>query len=296
MEDLKQAQAELEQAKAEMAELLEKDGSTGNEAHRERVKTKIDRDPDMDTFNDHEVLEYALFQVIPRGDTKPAARELLNAFGSVAGVLDADLQELMAIKGIGEKAARMLKCCMILARRAEKSRNNPGVAIRTPDAAARFMYPLMIDKLYEQVCMLSLDVNDRALQMEVLNKGESDSAKLEIGKVVAYAYRRGAKSVILAHNHPAGTLYPSVSDIEMTSRCALVCKAAGIRVLDHLIFSKGKYFSFRGNGHEKPIYTSSNNLLKNLPLQETSEIFRKIYMSGLLETPEDELEQEQEQE
>ena len=214
--------------------------------HRERVRENIDRNPDFSGFADYELLEYLLFATIPRKDTKPLAKELIRTFGSLSSVLHADYYELMRVEGVGEKTAHLLAHVLPIVVRAEYSRFN-GMKLDTPLKSAQFMYSRFMGQNKEKMIMASLSLNDEVIQTDEITEGSIDSAPVDIMKILRIADRNGAKKIILAHNHPGGTMSFSDNDMEMTSRVVSCCMLTGIIFVDHFIFCDNRYISMFGS-------------------------------------------------
>ena len=214
--------------------------------HRERVRENVERNPDFTGFADYELLEYLLFATIPRKDTKPLAKELIRTFGSLSSVLHADYYELMRVDGVGEKTAHLLSHVLPIVVRAEYSRFN-GMRVDTPLKSAQFMYSRFMGKNKEKLIMASLNLNDEVIQTDAISDGAIDSAPVDIMKILRVADRNGAKKIILAHNHPGGTMNFSDTDMEMTSRVVSCCMLTGIIFVDHFIFCDNRYISMFGN-------------------------------------------------
>ena len=216
------------------------------EGHRERVRENVDRNPDFTGFADYELLEYLLFATISRKDTKPLAKELIRTFGSLSAVLHADYYELLRVDGVGEKTAHLLSHVLPIVVRAEYSRFS-GMKVDTPLKAAQFMYSRFMGQNREKLLMASLNMNDEVIQTDEITSGSIDSAPVDIMKILRVADRNGAKKIVLAHNHPGGTMSFSDNDMEMTSRVVSCCMLTGIIFVDHFIFSNNGYISMFGN-------------------------------------------------
>src|SRR5690606_38129894 len=92
----------------------------GDAGHRARLRQRL-LEGGPEALADYEVLEYLLFGASARGDTKPLAKELLERFGSLAGVLDAEPGALRQVKGISDASVGALKIAGLAARRMARS-------------------------------------------------------------------------------------------------------------------------------------------------------------------------------
>ncbi len=244
------------------------------ESHRMRMKSRADADQDFSTFSDRDLLEYTLFQIIPRTDTKLIAHNLLTTFGSVAGILSADVKELMLVQGVGENVARLIKCISALISRTERMQVAWGNKVGSPNEAITFMRSMLRGSVREQVCVLLLDKNYMVITGKYITRGAIDAVQLDIAKIIMAAHSSGAKNIILAHNHPSGNPLPSFSDTEITIKCALTCNLVGIGFVDHLIFGGERYYSYSANVEFNKLFETKFYLPSRL--QESPEIYEKL--------------------
>jgi len=174
-----------------------------HKGHRERLRERFLREG-LDNFEDHQVLELLLFQAIPRLDTNPVAHRLMQRFGSLSAVLEADPKDLAAIEGVGVNAAAFLSMLPQVTRRYFLDRirhtRNP---LNTWEAAAEYLVPLMAGRSEEVFYVLCLDSQLRVLYPALISEGTVKDAFVHPRHVVEAAVRHKAASVILAHNHCA---------------------------------------------------------------------------------------------
>ena len=215
----------------------------GPEGHRARVRDAMERNPELSGFDDYELLEYLLFVTNPRKDTKPLAKELIRIFGSLSAVLYADYGELRRVPGVGDLTAHLLSNVLHIVMRAEYSRFEHPCRITTAADTARYMYARFLGRTKEVLLMTSLNINDEVIQTDEIAAGSVDSAPFDLVKLLRIADRNGAKKIILAHNHPGGTLGFSDADIESTARVIECCNLTGYTFNDHLIFVGNRYIS-----------------------------------------------------
>lgn len=219
----------------------------GPQGHRQRVYASVDRDPDMTAMADYEMLEYLLFATIPRGDIKPIAKDLIRTFGSLSAVLHADYCELLRVPGLGSKSAHLLAHVLPIVIRAEYGRFEHATRLTTAAATARFLYARFLGENKEKLLMVSLNVNDEVIHTDEIAYGSVDSMQVDIAKIVCAVERNGAKKIILAHNHPGGTLNFSDADIETTARVITACTLVGVVFVDHQILVGNRYISMFGD-------------------------------------------------
>ncbi|MDE7394575.1 MAG: hypothetical protein K2M95_00430 [Clostridiales bacterium] len=219
----------------------------GAEGHRARVRESMHRNPELKGLADYELLEYLLFATISRKDTKPIAKDLIRKFGSLSAVLHADYEELLHVDGIGEKTAHLLAYVLPIVMQAESERYGTDLQLDTPKRTAQYMHTRFLGQRKEQLLMASLTLNNSVIQVNEVASGTVDAANVDVMKILRIADRNGAKKIVLAHNHPGGTMHFSTSDIELTSQVVTACFITGIYFIDHLIFYGKRYYSMFGN-------------------------------------------------
>ena len=228
--------------------------------HRQRIKLAVDNDSELDSFSDHEVLEYLLSFLIPRRDTNPIAHELIETFGNLFGVFTASPEDLFKINGMTKNAAHLLPNLTAVIRKAELSRVKCKQTIRHVDAAVKLLTPYFMNRNSERCYIVCLDINDRLIQVCFVGDGIANFSVINIQKIVAAVTRLQASKVILAHNHPGGTRSPSREDYAATSALALVLNTMGTYLIDHIIFTSDGYYSFYQNDDMSVIFSKNDNV------------------------------------
>lgn len=227
--------------------------------HRARLKQRF-LEQGLDGFADHEVLELLLFYAIPRADVNPLAHQLLAHFGSIDRVLEASVEELCQVKGIGESTALLLHLVPQVERRYAISRNRRGEKIRNSAQASVYLAPYFRYAREELIYLLCLDSSQQVICCLRLAQGSSDCANFSIRQVAEAALSRKASGVILAHNHPSGIALPSGADLITTKQLKGVLEAVGIRLLDHLVLGNGDFVSLsqsEGEPQEDALHISA---------------------------------------
>ncbi len=217
--------------------------------HRQRLRDRFLK-VGLEGLAEHEVIELLLTLAIPRSDVKQPAKALLRRFGNLRGILDAPLDELRAVKGIGAVTPVALKIIRAAAT-LYLQQSAEGVEFSTnPERLADF-WRMKIGALQDEVFEVAyLDSGLRLLRdgVERLEEGTIDRATVYPRRVVEAALRRGAAAVVLAHNHPNGDVNPSEQDRLLTRAIVLAAEAVQVRIVDHLIVSPDEVFSFREAG------------------------------------------------
>lgn len=218
-----------------------------HDGHRSRIRKKFLLNG-LDNFEDHEILELALFYAIPRKNTNVIAHELLEKFGTVDAVFDAPLNMLKEIEGIGESAAIFIKMISGLARiymerKFKSNEKAPNMAEINNKITLKF-----IGRMEELVVLVLLDAKGKVIYDGVVNKGTVNAVDIYARKIIELIVLYNASSVILAHNHPSGFAVPSVEDVESTAKLNKVLRSMNVNLLDHIIVADGDYVSLRECG------------------------------------------------
>jgi len=173
---------------------------------------------------------------------------LLEQFGGLRGLLNEDIETLVAVPGIGQSRARLLHSLPELARRYFEEALPVGEAIKSPTDTQRFLQARMRHLDHELFCCLFLDNRHRVLCFNEMFRGTIDGTSVYPREVVKDALRVNAAAVILAHNHPSGVAEPSQADERITRRLKSALELVDIRLLDHLIIGDGRATSLASRG------------------------------------------------
>lgn len=218
-----------------------------HDGHRARRKALF-REQGLTPFADHEVLELLLFYALPRRDVNPLAHELIRRFGTLDGVLTASPESLAEVEGMGENAATLLSLILPLARRARLSGQERPVILSDGAQRGGFFRDLLHGEREERLYEACLDAKGKLLCCQLVGRGALDAVSLNLRLIVEHAFRSGAVSVVLAHNHPSGLALPSRDDLAATAAAEDALRRIGVRLEDHVIVADGDYVSLRDNG------------------------------------------------
>ncbi len=211
--------------------------------HRKRVYKRF-LSEGLQNFEEHSALEFLLYLAKVRGDTNPLAHSLIKRFGSLAQVLDASIEELLEVDGIGEASAVTIKFIPEMCAYYMENKLTKKQVLNTVDAVAQFFLPKFFAKTQELFYFAAVDDSRRLLRCILVSEGTGNFTSVSISKIVAGATRCQATGVILAHNHPRSTSLPSSSDLVCTRNIYNALKTVNIDLVDHLIFSNNEYISF----------------------------------------------------
>ena len=214
--------------------MSKKEGSL-HTGHRGRAKEEF-LQRGLDSWADHKVLEMLLFYAIPQGNTNDLAHVLIERFGSFAGVLDASVEELCAVKGVGEHTAVLLRMIPALCGRYVASRSEVGNIVDRSAHVREVLAPYFFGASNEMVYLLCLDGKHKVLGVRKITEGSIHAAEVTGRRIVEEAIGLRAAAVILAHNHVSGIAIPSNEDCATTRYLKEILKPIGIELLDHVVF------------------------------------------------------------
>jgi DNA repair protein RadC len=172
-----------------------------------------------------------------------------GGFGGIAGLLNAGADDLKRIKGLGGNAKRAeLAAVLELARRAIGQQLEQREVFSSPGAVKQYLQLHLAAKIHEVFAVLFLDAQNRLVKMEELFRGTLTQTSVYPREIVLRALQHNAASVVLAHNHPSGTVQPSRADEALTQTLKAALALVDVRVLDHVIVAPGDALSMAERG------------------------------------------------
>ena len=225
-----------------------------NQGHRERIKEKFLKNG-IDGFAEYEILELLLTYCIPRKDTKPIAKDLLNKFKTLDNVFKADFDKLSVIDGLGNNSIAFLKLIGDLPSiiykdelKNKKLIDRETLKILNKDILLNYLRNKIGYEEIEKFYVIYLSSSNEVIEFEENSVGTLDRSSVYPREIYKKIINLNAKSVILAHSHPSDNITPSKSDIELTNEIAKGLKNFGALLIEHIIITKNSYFSFLEEG------------------------------------------------
>ncbi|NGX48204.1 MAG: hypothetical protein K1000chlam3_01594 [Chlamydiae bacterium] len=173
------------------------------------------------------------------------SQELLLHFGGMGGLLNASIEELIKIKGMGKAKAILLKAAFGIAMRVSKEKRAPNKIIISVQDALSIAVPEIGYLKKEALLVILRDVKCRLIHYEVISMGTLSEVLVHPREVFQLAIRHGAYSMIVCHNHPSGDPTPSKADISLTLQLLESAKIVGISIADHLIIGRDNHVSLK---------------------------------------------------
>jgi len=216
--------------------------------HRERLRKRFLMSG-IAGFHDYEILELLLTYVVVRKDCKGIAKELLGKYGDLYTLLKQPKDELKKNSFVTDRTVVFFKVIFqILEKELYKKIHNEKITISSNVQLLNYLEYSLLKRDIEVFKVLFLNTQNELLKEEELFKGTLDRSTVYIRELVKKILDYNAKSVIIVHNHPSGSLKPSQSDITLTQKLKDTFERIEIRLLDHLIISEKGYFSFLEGG------------------------------------------------
>lgn len=202
--------------------------------HRQRMFNKFKR-AGVSAFEDHELLEMLLYYTNSRCNTNPLAHMLLEQFGSLAGVLEADIHDLVKVKGVGMRTAEFLHFVHEMFGVYLERKNEFPPLLNSTSLLIDFAKSKYIGKTREEFGIITLDLKCALKGFHIMQVGSIENVSVNVRSVAETALADNAAYVVLCHNHPDGFAVPSEDDTLVTLGLINALSAIGIRVIDHLI-------------------------------------------------------------
>jgi DNA repair protein RadC len=217
------------------------------EGHRKRLREKLLKSG-IAGFHDYEIVELLLTLGTPRKDCKQQAKAAIKKFKTLRGVLEAPLEELQEINGIGPHNAFGIKLVQEVAREFLKEKILEKPISKSSKEVFDYLYHSMRDLKKEIFKVLFLDGKNHIVDIEDLFEGTLNFSSVYPREIIKSAIKHNATALIFVHNHPSGSPEPSPSDKEITNDLIEASNTMQIKVLDHIIIGNNEYFSFADEG------------------------------------------------
>jgi len=220
----------------------------------ERPQERLER-LGASALSDRELLAMIL-RSGPRGvDVVTMSGQLIEAAGSLAGLLRWSAEDFMEIRGIGKVKSLQLLAVMALAKRILQEQDGGAAKFDTAEIVARHFRPLIVGLEVEHFWVLCLDRKNRLLRRVEVTKGTATNCLVHAREVFRDAIKLSSSAIIAVHNHPSGDPAPSRADIHVTRQLREAAKIIGIDLIDHIVVGEAAkdpnrlgYYSFNDAG------------------------------------------------
>lgn len=230
-----------------MEDKPDKELTQSQEGHRARLREKFIKSG-LAALNDYEIVELMLTLGQPRKDCKQAAKDAIKHFKNLRGVLDAPVEELEQIAGIGPSNSFGIKFMREVSGEYLKQKALEKSSFNSEQAVLNYLYQSMSGLKKEVFKVLYLDSQNKLLETEDLFHGTVNASAVFAREVMEAAIRHKATALIFVHNHPSGNTTPSQDDKAITRELVLASSVMNLKVLDHLIIGNDSHYSFAAQG------------------------------------------------
>lgn len=210
--------------------------------HRARMKSKFSQFSDR-VFSDHELLELLLFHAIPRINVNEVAHDLINEFGSLGAIFAAEPDRLCRVKGVGKATAEYLFLIGRVMSRAENAYPDVRKTFSSLSLVGEFLVKYYHGYAKEKLCVLFFDSKMKIIKITELDQGGPTEIAVSPQQIARDAVICNASSVLIAHNHPGGSLEPSAADHNLTHLLEISLRAIGVPLVEHLIVNESNYIA-----------------------------------------------------
>ena len=236
--------------------------------HRERLKRRFLTE-DIDRFEEHNVIELLLFFGIPFKDTNSIAHALLDRFGSMSAMMDAPIEELTSVDGVGENTATLIKLIPSLARMYITQKGGINEKCSDIKQLGRMLVNRYRTISGETVLLTLLDNSFNLLAVETLHYGSVHSARISTRKIAELSLKHHAAMAVVSHNHPGGIAIPSFDDLETTSNLARMFDSIDTPLLEHVLVAGNDFTPIMYNQlGERRLLPDSSRISAMIDLKE----------------------------
>lgn len=211
-----------------------------HKGHRERITEKLIKFG-PESFSDHELLEILLFFSIPRANTNDVAHQLIDTFGSLQSVFNADFERLITVKGVGTRSALLITLVGALLHRTRTKQVIKRKKYNNLREVGEMLSVYYQGFDHERFCALYFDASMRLIEISVIAEGVTGEISVTPSKITREAVLKGAVGVIVAHNHPLGASSLSNTDRNLTHIIEASLSAVEIPLIEHIVVGEVGY-------------------------------------------------------
>lgn len=201
-----------------------------------------------ESLADAELLSIILNSGGPDVNAVNLSQNLLAEFGNVHDLIYSELTQLKQVKYLGVAKSCRIKAVGELCKRAISLTEPNQLPMNSAENVYSLIRPYILGKKVECLYVLSLDLSNRLIKLNLLSSGTISQSLADIREILRSGLINNAISIVLVHNHPSGSLIPSQDDKNLTERLSKACFLAGLVLLDHVIATENSYFSFKNHG------------------------------------------------
>ncbi len=202
----------------------------------------------VDSLSNEELLAILLKTGTKNCSSKQLAESIIKKAGGIHKLKDLPFSKMIEEKGMGPVKAATLLSCITLCKRIERKELEYNTKVTSSKDVVAYFIQELKDKNQEYFYCIYLDSTKRILENKLLFLGTLNYSTVHPREIFKEAFINGAVSLIFVHNHPTGEVVPSKNDIALTRELEKIGNLHGIKVEDHIIVGKEKYYSFFEDG------------------------------------------------
>lgn len=222
--------------------------------HRNRLREEIISADIAEPKSPVKLLEMLLFYGTPQKDTVPMAHELINTFGSFAGVLEADIDDIVRVTGITRNSASLIKLMLPVVRAYTLEKFATPETLKSLDEIGQYLFAKYFAVKKECLSLLCLNHLGQILSFEMM-PGSIDSVGISVRDIVSKVIKSNATAAVIAHNHPGGVALPSAEDIAITGALKDALSSISVELLDHVVIAADDYVSMAMSNRFRDIFS-----------------------------------------
>lgn len=232
-----------------------------HDGHRVRLIDMVDR-VGLENVTPIQALEFILFYIFPRGDVNPLAHRLIDRFNSVATILEASVEDLKAVKGMGETSAKKLRSLLNIFYYYSFVKLEGDDTVQTTGEFYDYLEQLLRYRKEEELLIFGVSPNGDVTKGRRFAKGASSQVSINIEDIALYISTHKVKRVILVHNHPKGSCQASKQDEESFQKLKKMFDFSGCLLQDMVIIGDDGIYSMERESMQRIFNVS----LESLPI------------------------------
>jgi DNA repair protein RadC len=181
-------------------------------------------------------------------NTPLSVQTLDDTYPHLVGLAAADEDEVANLKGVGEERAHLLFAALELAETMLRNMTMAHKRVISSDQLGQDLVRRFSGEVQEQMIVFFLNVKNEIIEENIMFRGSIESSATDQRLIMRRALKLGSTRIVIAHNHPSGSIKPSGEDEEVTDRIFTSGEMLGIQLLDHIVVGRNDYYSFRESG------------------------------------------------
>lgn len=226
------------------------DEKTMHNGHRKRLIATANK-AGLDTLSSVQALEFILFYVFPRGDVNPLAHRLLARFNTIPAVLEASVEDLMEVKGMGEASAQKLQSLLEIYYYYTQIKACESDELKTMGDFYDYLEQLLRFRTTEELFVFGVNNMGEIVRGRRFSRGDGVHVDVDMKEIALYVSSQKVQAVFVVHNHPAGSAKESGLDKETFEKLKVAFKFQGCSLIDSLIVGKDGIYSMMNRGFSR---------------------------------------------